>query len=59
MWYYPAMSKSGPKPERFTLGTDPVTAMQRAVRKPKPVGGWPKPSPMPQRARKGKRRKSA
>jgi hypothetical protein len=35
--------KLGPKPERLAIPGDWETAVEKALKTPRPPGGWPKP----------------
>lgn len=35
----------GPEPERVRIDGDWEDAVKRALKKPRPKGGWPKPEP--------------
>lgn len=39
--------KSGPDPETLTLPGNWKKALKKAIQKPKPKGGWPKPEKDP------------
>lgn len=45
----------GPAPTRVKIDGDWRDAVKKALAKKKPAEGWPKPEPVPQRARKGKK----
>lgn len=44
--------KPGPAAESLKIGGNWKDAVAKAVHKTKPPEGWPKPDPMPQRAKK-------
>jgi hypothetical protein len=44
--------KPGPDPQRLKLEGNWEDRIGEAMKKPKPPGGWPKPTPVPQRAPK-------
>ena len=47
----------GPEPERLKLEGNWELLIGAALRKERPVAGWPKPEPMPQRAPKAAKKK--
>ena len=47
-------AKTGPEPERLKIEGNWQEAVAKAMQKQKPAAGWPKPEPIPQRARKAK-----
>ncbi len=52
-------SRPGAEPLRVKIEGDWMAAIGKAVKKPAPPGGWPKPESMPQRARKNPPKKKA
>jgi hypothetical protein len=48
--------KHGPEPERLKITGDWEAAVAKSMQAKKPEGGWPKPTPMPQRSHKGKKK---
>lgn len=45
------------KPLRIKIEGDWEAAAERMIKTPKPKEGWPKPPPMPQRAKKSTKKK--
>jgi hypothetical protein len=52
----PNTKPTGPEPNRLKIDDDFEKAVERALKKPKPPNGWPKPEPMKRAPKKKKPR---